>query len=91
LSLFSPDIAQLVFDRRANMYVQILLLACVAVFTTELCVASLARRGYFLSFFWVLDVVATVSIAISIPYEELGPGMPECNTTTFLESNDFVT
>lgn len=93
MSLLAPDIAQLASDRRSDDLVNSLLLICVCVFAVEIVLASLARRGYFLSFFWVLDLVATVSIAIAIPYGDLfeGGGGGDCGAESVVESNDFVT
>jgi len=95
MSLLAPDIAQLAFDRRSDIFVNSALFVCVTVFAVEIVLASLARKGYFLSFFWGLDLVATVSIAIAIPYEDMfeaddGTGAG-CGAESVVESNDFVT
>ena len=65
-SLFGSDINALAFNVNADPTFWILSSISLALFTVEIIVASISKEDYFLSFYFWLDLVSTVSLITDI-------------------------
>lgn len=61
-SLFFDDIRTIAFDTTKDDICYGITCFCFASFAIEIFFASMAKEGYFLSFFFWLDVVSTLSM-----------------------------
>lgn len=61
-TLFFDDIRVIAFPKSADEAAWAVTCACFALFSIEIIFASIAREGYFLSFFFWLDIVSTLSM-----------------------------
>ena len=64
--LFGDDFRQAVFPMGADPYFYTLTSASLILFTVEIIVSSIVIEGYWLGFFFWLDVIATVSLIFDI-------------------------
>ena len=67
-SLFADDIRTAVFSAPIDIYFDWMSLVVMSVFTVEILLSSAFVEGYFLSFFFFLDIVSTVSIIFDINF-----------------------
>lgn len=65
-SLFSDDIRQLVANRKTDDGFYVVTLIVFAYFSLEIIVSSFAVPRYFLSFYFWLDIVSTVSMLLDV-------------------------
>ena len=65
-SLFSDDIRQAATDHSADPIFDGIHIALMAIFTIELVLSWVAIEDYRLSFFFVLDLISTLSILLDI-------------------------
>lgn len=65
-ALFGDDIRVLSTDKDGDPYFWGLNIFCMVAFTLEIIVSSLAKHGYWNSFFFWLDVISTLSILLDI-------------------------
>ena len=66
-ALFGSDIQMAGTQASADEGFLILTIICLIGFATELLLQSLSKDGYFLGFYFYLDVIATVSMLFDIP------------------------
>ena len=66
-ALFGSDIQMAATDSSADMGFLVLTIICLIGFASELLLQSLSKDGYFLGFYFYLDVIATVSMLFDIP------------------------
>ena len=64
--LFADYFRVMFFDNRADIYFDVLTIICIFVFVIELLVYLIADSKYFLSFYFFLDVLATVFLVFDI-------------------------
>jgi hypothetical protein len=65
-ALLASDIKSLSFEVEADKYFVGLTIASMMMFLLELICASIGKDGYWLSFFFWLDLIATVSLVTDI-------------------------
>ena len=66
-ALFGSDIQMAATDASADTGFLVLTIICLIGFASELLLQSLSKDGYFLGFYFYLDVIATVSMLFDIP------------------------
>lgn len=67
--LYANDVCMAAGGRdTANSVVSGLLLACFVIFSLEIIAASLTVKGYFLSFFFWVDLIGTFSLVFDIKW-----------------------
>ena len=64
--LFADDIRTSAFTITADPIFDILTITCLGIFSIEILLQTLVRKDYFLSFFFYLDVISTVSLLFDI-------------------------
>lgn len=67
-ALFGDDMKLLTTEKTADPTFDVLSLIAIGVFTVELVLLSYSQEGYFLSFFFWLDVISTVSIFADVTF-----------------------
>jgi signal transduction histidine kinase len=67
-SLFFDDFRTAVFEASADIYFDIIGLVIMGVFIIEIIVSCFVVNGYFLSFFFFLDVISTVSMVFDVSF-----------------------
>ena len=65
-ALFGDDIRLVGFSKSADDYFFSVTAACFFFFAAEVVFASIATEGYFLGFYFWLDILATVSLIFDI-------------------------
>ena len=65
-ALFGDDMRQLVTDKDGDDFFYTLTFIALVAFVIEIILASIAKPNYFRSFFFMLDVVSTVSLIFDI-------------------------
>ena len=65
-SMVSDDIRQLTCSKETDQIVWIITLIVMGVFTIELTISSFSKPDYFLSFFFWLDVVSTLTMIFDV-------------------------
>ena len=65
-TLFFDDIRVVAFKMEEDYIFYLITTVCLAIFTVEIFFASLCRDEYFLTFFFWLDIVATLSMLSDI-------------------------
>ena len=65
-ALFGDDIRLLAFTKTADDAFYVITSACLGFFTIEIVLASIAKDDYFLSFYFWLDVISTLSLITDI-------------------------
>jgi hypothetical protein len=86
-ALFGDDLRLLTTERDMDSFFVQLTLFCLCCFVVELLFASIAKAGYFASFYFWLDCIATCSLVLDIPEVfEAFTGVSEKDST--LEYND---
>ena len=65
-SLFGDDIRNGFTAKSSDAFFDLLMMICLVVFSMEVLVASVVTEGYFLGFYFWIDVVATLSILTDI-------------------------
>jgi len=61
-ALFGTDFQLATTPRKFENFFNVLTMMCILVFTVELVASSLGKKGYFLGFFFYLDLFATVTL-----------------------------
>lgn len=61
-ALFFDDLRLLLFPKSVDDVFYAITFICIIVYSVELVLASLAVEGYFLSFFFWLDLISTLSM-----------------------------
>ena len=67
-SLFSDDLRTAFFTRKVDMGFDVLSLVVMVIFLVEIVLSTLVIEDYFLSFFFFLDIVSTVSIIFDVNF-----------------------
>lgn len=72
-ALFADDIRTLCFTKKYDSAVDSIMLACMIFFILEVVIISLFQEGYFLGFYFWLDLASTISLItdISFLWEEI--------------------
>jgi len=65
-ALTGEDIKIICFEKPADVVFDWLTLTCLVVFTLEVIFSSIGKDDYFLSFFFALDVVSTVTLLLDL-------------------------
>lgn len=65
-ALFGDDIRLLIFPKVVDDYFYGMSTACLVFFSIEIIMASLSKEGYFLGFYFWLDLVSTISLVTDI-------------------------
>mmetsp|Transcript_31759 Transcript_31759/g.38366 ORF Transcript_31759/g.38366 Transcript_31759/m.38366 type:complete len:784 (-) Transcript_31759:812-3163(-) len=88
-ALFGDDLRLIVTDYEADDTFTAITIFCLVCFSIELLVASVTKDGYFLSFYFTLDLIATGSLLFDIPkiYEEI-TGIEEKDSTATPDGSD---
>ena len=71
------------FDKNADLAFDILTIICLCVFSIEIIISVLAKPDYFMSFFFWLDLISTVSLILDIGLisSEIGLNAPSATKT----------
>ena len=64
--LFADDIRTSGFSIDADYVFDVMILSCLGIFSIEILLTTLARKGYFLSFFFYLDVISTITLLFDV-------------------------
>lgn len=67
-SLFSDDFRTTFFSQTVDPVFDTLSLGVMAIFIVEIILSTLVIEGYFLSFFFFLDVISTISIIFDVNF-----------------------
>lgn len=67
-ALYGEDVRLAAFPKAADATFYALSAVALSLFAIELALGSWARKGFFLSFFWWLDLIATLSLVADIPW-----------------------
>ena len=67
-ALFGDDVRLLGFNKTADEYFNAITTVCLAFFALELIISSLAKPGYLNSFYFWLDLIATLSLIPDIGF-----------------------
>jgi hypothetical protein len=67
-SLFSDDFRTAAFNQLVDPYFDGMSLTVMSIFAIEIIFSSIFIDGYFCSFFFVLDIVSTVSIVFDVNF-----------------------
>ena len=65
-ALFGDDIRGLAFQKSADEGFYAITIVCMFFFGLEIILSSIAKEGYFLGFYFWLDLIATVSLLLDI-------------------------
>lgn len=65
-SLFGDDVRQLAFTKEADYVFYIITIICMFFFALEIVLSSISKEGYFLGFYFWLDLIATASLIFDI-------------------------
>lgn len=66
ITLFSDDIRQIFFSPQSDEAFSILTLICMSIYTFEMVVLSLLKEGYFLRYYFWLDLVSTLTMILDL-------------------------
>lgn len=67
-TLFGDDVRLAFFAKDSDQSFDFVTLTCMFFFALENVISSVAIQDYFLSFFWVLDIIATVSLIFDVSF-----------------------
>lgn len=67
-ALFADDIRTIFLPKSADVVMDSITFLCIFVFTCEIFVSILIRKGYFNSFFFYLDIVSTLTLFFDLTY-----------------------
>ena len=67
-SLYAEDFNLCWLPPSADLPISVLLTICLSLFSLDILLSSLFRPGYFLSFFFTLDIVGTLSLILDISF-----------------------
>jgi len=65
-ALFGDDMRLLLTDRRADPIFDCVTLACMIIFGIEIVACSIGKAGYLFGFFFLLDILSTVTLVLDI-------------------------
>lgn len=69
-ALFGDDIRALSVSKNGDAVFWGFNIVCLVAFTIEIVLACLAKKGYFLGFFFWLDIISTLSLLLDIGWIE---------------------
>ena len=67
-ALFADDFRTIVLPKSADYYMDSITVVCIFVFSSEVLVSIVIRKGYFNSFFFYLDILSTLTLFFDITY-----------------------
>lgn len=67
-ALVGDDIRLLCTNKPADLYFDILTILCIAIFSLEIILSCIGKSDYFLSFFFLLDIIATSTMILDISW-----------------------
>lgn len=65
--LYADDIRILIADKESDSIFYMLLTICVSLFLMEIILFTLVRKDYIFSFFFWMDIIATLTSLLEIP------------------------
>lgn len=66
ITLFSDDVRQVFFPSQSDEAFSILTLICMSVYAFEMIVLSILKEGYFLCYYFWLDLVSTLTMILDL-------------------------
>jgi len=66
-ALIGEDTKLMTTDKNADTIFMVLTCVCMGLFTMEIIMSSLAKEDYYMSFFFWLDIISTLSLILDIP------------------------
>ena len=72
-ALFADDVRTICLPKSTDTILDSITVVCICVFTIEIFVSLIIRKGYFNSFFFYLDIISTLTLFFDLTYvyEEL--------------------
>lgn len=67
-TLFSDDLKEILFSPKASLVFDILVYVCMGFFALEIVLSLINDKSYFLSFYFYLDIVSTLSMILDLSY-----------------------
>mmetsp|Transcript_64409 Transcript_64409/g.153641 ORF Transcript_64409/g.153641 Transcript_64409/m.153641 type:complete len:1024 (-) Transcript_64409:52-3123(-) len=80
-ALIGDDVRLTCTEKPADIVFNIITVICICVFSIEICLSCIGKTDYFLGFFFILDVISTVTMLLDITY---------INDALLTESDDDV-
>lgn len=68
VTLFSDDVRQIAFGPESDEPFSYLTIGCMAIYTVEMIVLSLTKEGYFLRFYFWLDLISTLTMLLDLTW-----------------------
>lgn len=66
VTLFADDIRQIFFEKEADLTFSVITIVCMAIFTVEMILLSFLKEGYFLKYYFWLDLVSTATMILDL-------------------------
>lgn len=66
--MFSDDVRQIEFGKESDDAFSILTIVCMAIYTVEIVVLCLVKEGYFLRYYFWVDVISTATMVFDITW-----------------------
>ena len=68
ITLFSDDIRQIAFKPESDIAFSYLTIVCMTIYTVEMIALSLTKDGYFLRFYFWLDLISTLTMLLDLTW-----------------------
>lgn len=67
-ALFADDVRTICLPKSTDTILDSITVVCIFVFTAEIVVSLITRKGYFSSFFFYLDIISTLTLFFDLTY-----------------------
>ena len=67
-ALFADDVRTICLPKSTDIILDSITAVCIFVFTAEIVVSLITRKGYFNSFFFYLDIISTLTLFFDLTY-----------------------
>jgi len=67
-ALTGDDFRIIFTQKPADLYFNVMVLVCIAIFSFEIIISVMGKTDYFLGFFFVLDVVSTITLLLDLTW-----------------------
>ncbi|CAJ1425630.1 unnamed protein product [Effrenium voratum] len=67
-ALTGDDLRVLMTEKPADLYFNVLVLVCIAIFSFEILISVMGKSDYFLGFFFVLDFISTITLVLDLTW-----------------------